>query len=568
LVVSNHWEQKGKYSFAGIFVDRQVDSLKRMGLKVSIFDVGVHQSAICSFRRLLNLRQIVQQVKPDLLHAQYGTLVALVAAFGGKPLVISFCGNDLQPGATVSPLRMRLGFLLSNLAALRARKLICKSEELRNALWWRKKQAVVIPSGVDLELFTPGSKKSSRDELGWKPDRPMVLFSSGRDHRMKGFDLVKNAMDIVRLHIPDCEMHVISNVEPQRMPIYYRAADALVCASIREGSPNVVKEAMACNLPVVSVRVGDVAERLSGVYPGEVVSRDAKSIADAVVKVLRKRQRSNGREHLEHLSLDRIATRVLQVYRSALGETCDQELGMADLRIVPLTDGSMVRETIHLHEEAFAGYLNRSLGRNYIKAFLRWFIARDRAIALAAVDQDHKVVGYAIGAPIGYDVILNRELFWVVVGAVTLRPWLFLRPSFWRILKARLLTLLRGPSGGQSSCELPQPKMSLVAIGVDCSLRRRGVGVRLMQEFMARARNLGMRSLILSVREDRLATRRFYEKCGWRPCANASGRNATMKYCRLVETTGDDVMKHESRDDRYRAESAADGEEITTSRIV
>jgi teichuronic acid biosynthesis glycosyltransferase TuaC len=92
----------------------------------------------------------------------------------------------------------------------------------------------------------------------------------------------------------------------------------LLCASMYEGSPNVVKEALACNLPVVSAPVGDVAERLAGVSPSEVVPRDPHIMGEALAKILMARSRSNGREHVAHLSLDQVAQRVLAVYRSVL----------------------------------------------------------------------------------------------------------------------------------------------------------------------------------------------------------------------------------------------------------
>jgi teichuronic acid biosynthesis glycosyltransferase TuaC len=102
------------------------------------------------------------------------------------------------------------------------------------------------------------------------------------------------------------------------MPLYYRAADVLLCTSKVEGSPNVVKEALACNLPVVSVPVGDVTERLAGVYPSAIVPRAPKHISEALTKILSERKRSNGREQVRHLSLEHVAQKILQVYRSAL----------------------------------------------------------------------------------------------------------------------------------------------------------------------------------------------------------------------------------------------------------
>jgi teichuronic acid biosynthesis glycosyltransferase TuaC len=113
-------------------------------------------------------------------------------------------------------------------------------------------------------------------------------------------------------------LHVISNVEPIRMPLYYQAADVLLCASLSEGSPNVVKEALACDLPVVSTPVGDVPERLTGVSPSYIVSRDPRKFGEAVVNILQTRQRSNGRERIMHLGLDQVAIQILTVYQSVL----------------------------------------------------------------------------------------------------------------------------------------------------------------------------------------------------------------------------------------------------------
>jgi GNAT superfamily N-acetyltransferase len=194
----------------------------------------------------------------------------------------------------------------------------------------------------------------------------------------------------------------------------------------------------------------------------------------------------------------------------------------------------MVREAASLHLDAFAGYLNCSLGRKYIRAFIRWFTGGNNTIAIAALDRDQKVVGYAIGAPVSYDRVLNRELFWVVFAAVVLHPRIFFRRSFWQVVKVRLLTLLRHEAQPISCCKLPEPRMSLVAIGVARSWRSKGVGLMLMQDFVSKAKELKMRSLTLSVHEDEMTARAFYEKCGWRPCAAATGPRVSMKYCRSI----------------------------------
>ena len=323
LMVANHWGAKALTPSAGIFVDRQVASLEKIGVRIDTFDIGTSHSPIHLAKRWLELRRVVRRLNPDLVHAQYGTIVGFLSTFVSRPVVISYCGNDLQSGASISIFRTYLGILLSNMAALRARALVCKSAELRQQLWWCRKRAVVIPSGIDLELFSPGPRNIARKQLGWHGESPIVVLNVRNDPVNKGLDLARAAMQIVRSEIPDAELRLIENVEPNKMPLWYRAADVLLCASLSEGSPNVVKEALACNLPVVSTPVGDVPERLAGVQPSAVVNRDAKLLGEALVQVLLERKRSNGRGHVASLSLENIARRVVDVYRTALGDRPD-----------------------------------------------------------------------------------------------------------------------------------------------------------------------------------------------------------------------------------------------------
>lgn len=318
MMVTNYVEAKKHSSWVGIFVDRQVASLKRAGVQISTFDIGTSHSLVHLLLKWFELRRQVRKVAPDIVHGQYGTKVGIVAAFAGKPAVISFCGGDLLGGSAVSLLRLLFGFLLSNIAALRADGLICKSEQLRQALWWRKSRAVVIPNGIDLNLFVPGPQGEARKKLGWNLESPIAILNVGDDAKRKGIDLAQAAMKFVHACLPNAELIVISNVDPARMPLFYQAADVALCCSVLEGSPNMVKEALACNLPVVSTPVGDVPERLAGVSPSCIVSRDPKEFGEAIVNILRTRQRSNGREQVIHLSLEQVASQILIIYRSVL----------------------------------------------------------------------------------------------------------------------------------------------------------------------------------------------------------------------------------------------------------
>jgi glycosyltransferase involved in cell wall biosynthesis len=110
------------------------------------------------------------------------------------------------------------------------------------------------------------------------------------------------------------ELHALDGVPHPRVPVWLNAADAVVVTSVHEGSPNVVKEALACNVAVVSVDVGDVRERISGVQGCHLVEADAQDIADHLARVFESGRRVAGREVIEELSLSRVAERLSGIY--------------------------------------------------------------------------------------------------------------------------------------------------------------------------------------------------------------------------------------------------------------
>ena len=207
---------------------------------------------------------------------------------------------------------------MSQLASLRAGGVICVSDELRNRLWWRRGSAVVIPTGVDTTIFRPMDRGGARRELGWD-ERPTVLFNAGWDPRRKRLDLAEAALTEVRRYVSDVRFEVLrGTVAPERVPVYMNAADCMLITSDSEGSPTVVHEAMACGLPIVSVPVADVPERLAGVTESAVVARAPSAIAAALVPLLRGPRRSNGPEVVRSTSTDALAGQILEVYRRAL----------------------------------------------------------------------------------------------------------------------------------------------------------------------------------------------------------------------------------------------------------
>lgn len=300
-----------------IFVRRQVESLRKLGLEARVFYLGSRTSPVLIFQEWRRFRRELSAFRPHLIHSQFGTATSFFCAVGARvPLVITFRGSDLNPTPSMGAIRSCLGRFLSQLSALRASRIICVSRNLQKRLWWRQGIASVLPSGPDLDLFVPRSRDASRAKLGWPTGIPIVLFNAGKEPAVKRLDLAEAAFERARSVLPGLLLKVLrGETPPDAVPTMLNAADCLLFNSDWEGSPNIVKEAMACNLPVVSVPVGDVGERLQNVSPTRIVTRDPVNIAHGLVEIIRLHVRSNGREHIKDLSEAEIAIRLLEVYK-------------------------------------------------------------------------------------------------------------------------------------------------------------------------------------------------------------------------------------------------------------
>jgi glycosyltransferase involved in cell wall biosynthesis len=146
-----------------------------------------------------------------------------------------------------------------------------------------------------------------------------VLFPGNPSDPVKGFALAQEAVRIVQKHMrEEVELAVLWEVAPENVPLYMNAADVMILTSFSEGSPNVVKEALACNLPIVSLPVGDVPELLQGVEECHVVVGNAETLSTTIVAELHRGRATNGRTAVQQKGLDlaSVANRVLAVYES------------------------------------------------------------------------------------------------------------------------------------------------------------------------------------------------------------------------------------------------------------
>ncbi len=302
-----------------VFARRQAEACRAQGIEVHEFYLASRTAPWALLAEWIRFRRECKRIRPSVIHAQYGSVTALFAALAAGrsiPLVITYRGSDLNPLPTDRSLRAWVARLASQLAGECASRIICVSEALAEQLWWAKERAEVLPTGVDTDEFCPGSREEARQRLGWPEAQKIVLFVLGSGGANKRRDLADAAIVELQRRMPEVMLRIAEGqVSPSQMPDWMRAADCLLLTSDREGSPTVIQEALATNLPIVSVDVGDVAERLQGVRSTAVVERDPEKIAAALEEMIETPRRTDGRKKIDEFSSSMIAAQLAELYR-------------------------------------------------------------------------------------------------------------------------------------------------------------------------------------------------------------------------------------------------------------
>jgi len=303
---------------------RQIESIRALGIDVQVLEVrGVKR--LKYLQRLPDLRSLAASV--DLIHAHFGYCGWLARSQRSTPIVVSFMGDDLlgtPDGSGRISAFSRCVVRADCWLARAVDAVIVKSADMARII--APVRAHVIPNGVDLNMFRPIDRAAARARLGLADHKRYVLFPGWPEQPRKGFPLARAVVEETSRRFETVELLPLGRVEADAVPLYMNACDAMVLTSYLEGSPNVVKEAMACNLPIVSVPVGDVSELLDGVDGCAVCPRDVGELSAALAKVLRRREPTNGRTTVEKKQLDlvSVARRVVDVYSDVLAakRTC------------------------------------------------------------------------------------------------------------------------------------------------------------------------------------------------------------------------------------------------------
>jgi len=290
---------------------RQAESLIKNDVDLEYF--VIKESGISGYvKNILKLRSILKKKRRDIVHAHYSysCFVSGLADRKSK-IVASLMGSDLESNHIIERI------IINVFALIRWNGVIVKSERMLKKIT-NKSKAYVIPNGVDLSEFHPMPAKKAKQILNWNDKKHIIFVTSDINRKVKNYDLAKRAFDLIRKH--DVELNIVSNIESRLMVYYYNAADLLLLTSRHEGSPNVIKEAMACNLPIVSTDVGDVSHVISNTAGCYISSFEPEDIAEKIILALEFNNKTNGRENIQHLEINKIARRIINVYREILNK--------------------------------------------------------------------------------------------------------------------------------------------------------------------------------------------------------------------------------------------------------
>lgn len=302
LIVANH--NTGRFT---PFIIEQVESLKRLGIEADFY--GVHGKGIWGYlSNLSSLKAKIREYRPDLIHAHYGLSGLLANLQRTVPVVTTYHGSDVHA--------LGKNLFFSKAAMWLSAYNIFVSEKLKMQSGYHGSKQCVIPCGVDTTAIFPVERSEARKRLGWDENGKYVLFAGAFDNSVKNSQLAMEATALIK----DVSLMELRGYSREQVNLAMNAANCLLMTSHREGSPQVVKEAMICGTPVVSVNVGDVKEKFGSVTGCFVTSYDAHDVAEGIKKALAFTGKTNGQQRILELGLtnELIAKEILKIYKNIL----------------------------------------------------------------------------------------------------------------------------------------------------------------------------------------------------------------------------------------------------------
>jgi glycosyltransferase involved in cell wall biosynthesis len=309
LVVTN-FEPDVSAPQRGRWVRDQIEEVRRRGIEVDLFSFPPGSREYVPATR--RLRSLLRRQRFDLVHAHYGLPGWCALLAGARPLLVTFHGTDVRH-TIVGPLSRRLAWRVDLVAAVS--RALFASENGRPGLP-RVPSSAVLPCGPDLDRFGPLSRAEARASLGLDPESRYLFFPANPARPEKRHDRAAEVAAVC-----GAELLTGGSIEPERMPLWLNAANAVLVTSDYEGFGLAAVEALACDVPVLSTPVGIAPYALGGVEGCLCAEFEPASWSAAASAHLDAPDpRVEGAARAASLSAARMAERLIEAYRDVAPE--------------------------------------------------------------------------------------------------------------------------------------------------------------------------------------------------------------------------------------------------------
>ena len=314
LHITNNY-QTPKFPIFGIFVKEQIDSLTDLGVENEVFFLNTRELGKSEYvKALYRLNRHLFTNKYDLIHCHH-SYSAIVFLFSG-----AIIGNKCLMSYQSDPEKESGRFIFKILHSSFDRIILKnKSKEIKYP------KTIYLPNGVNTDFFKPMDKISCKMKLGLDVNKRYIVFMDSYNRRpFKRIDRFRATVRILKekYSLSDLETLVLTNTERDLIPVYLSAADVHLLTSDFEGSPNSIKECLACNIPVVSTPVGNVAELISGVEGSYVSgSFNPEELAELTFKTLQRNHYSSRNSIMEKgLDIKVVGKKLLNIYKDLINK--------------------------------------------------------------------------------------------------------------------------------------------------------------------------------------------------------------------------------------------------------
>jgi glycosyltransferase involved in cell wall biosynthesis len=308
-----------------IFVSKQLEYLQYHGVKNDVFGFqGTKLSLKHPIRLVLSLRElckIIKVNKSEVIHAHWGSILGFITTLftsKSKKSILTLRGSDLNRNAFDSIVSNIFRQLFTLVSALFANHIIVMNEQMKGKLFYVKHKVTVLPDGTPNDIFYPRDRYRTKKELDLDLNKKYVIFYRGNRPKTKNLELALKIFAKIKVEIENTEIIVLDNDKSQNeVAKLLSASDLLLFTSLNEGSPNIVREAIACGCPVVSRKVADVAKWIEKSGAGAVIEDDDSLMAEVSIRIIKKSLRSNPNA-IKEVTSGIVNLKLVEIYRQLL----------------------------------------------------------------------------------------------------------------------------------------------------------------------------------------------------------------------------------------------------------